>query len=304
MKGVVRKRRLPERAVARLREDPWRDYPAVGDRAFFRPDSLYLLVTAVGPSGVTSRVTAPEGDPALGEERTVTVAEWVGMVAEGTLLSLPEPPRVGEAWTNRGWGLWFVREVSVAEVVFGTPGGETARCALGPDGLPADRERGWARVNVDTEDEGGEGTADGRAAAVGGASAAGGLRGLLRRRRGRVRAVGGRQRLEPRVGGAAVAAVPRGPRVAPGRRHPLRAAARRGGARRPAAAATVTEYAVGRRVTRYETVLVTAGSREEAVALARRENRFGGAFEEAEYDVLETTRADVVELDGRRRRQP
>ena len=49
----------------------------------------------------------------------------------------------------------------------------------------------------------------------------------------------------------------------------------------------MTEYVVGRRVTRYETAVVRAGSRGEAVALARREGRFGGAFEEAEYDVLE-----------------
>jgi hypothetical protein len=64
----------------------------------------------------------------------------------------------------------------------------------------------------------------------------------------------------------------------------------------------VPEYVVGRRVTRYETAVVEAGSREEAVALARREGAFGGAFEEAEYHVLEATSADVVELGGRRRR--
>ena len=62
------------------------------------------------------------------------------------------------------------------------------------------------------------------------------------------------------------------------------------------------EYVVGRRVTRYETALVAAASREEAVEKARREGRFGGAFEEAEYDVLEATTAEVVELDGRRAR--
>ncbi len=62
----------------------------------------------------------------------------------------------------------------------------------------------------------------------------------------------------------------------------------------------MTEYVVGRRVTRYETAAVEAGSREEAVALARREGRFAGAFEEAEYDVLEAGRAEVVELDSRR----
>jgi hypothetical protein len=47
----------------------------------------------------------------------------------------------------------------------------------------------------------------------------------------------------------------------------------------------VAEYVVGRRVTRYETAVVEAGSREEAVELARRQGGFGGAFEEAEYDV-------------------
>ena len=62
----------------------------------------------------------------------------------------------------------------------------------------------------------------------------------------------------------------------------------------------MNEYVVGRRTTRYETVLVTAGSRAEAVMAARAGGQFGGAFEEAEYDVLEATAADVVELDGRR----
>ena len=60
------------------------------------------------------------------------------------------------------------------------------------------------------------------------------------------------------------------------------------------------EYVVGRRVTRYETVLVAAGSREQAVERARREGGFGGAFEEAEYDVFAATAAEVVDLDGRR----
>ena len=50
--------------------------------------------------------------------------------------------------------------------------------------------------------------------------------------------------------------------------------------------------------------MVEAGSREEAVALARGEGRFGGAFEEAEYDVLEATLADVVELGGHRPADP
>lgn len=64
----------------------------------------------------------------------------------------------------------------------------------------------------------------------------------------------------------------------------------------------MTEYVAGRRVTRYETALIEAASREEAVALARREGRFGGAFEEAEHDVFEAVAADVVGLDGWHRR--
>ena len=62
----------------------------------------------------------------------------------------------------------------------------------------------------------------------------------------------------------------------------------------------MNEYVVGRRTTRYETALVAAASRGKAVERARREGRFGGAFEEAEYDVFEATAAEVVELDGRR----
>jgi hypothetical protein len=64
----------------------------------------------------------------------------------------------------------------------------------------------------------------------------------------------------------------------------------------------VPEYVVGRRVARYETAVVWAGSREVAVALARREGRFGGAFEEAEYNVFEATTAEIMELDGCRGR--
>ena len=56
----------------------------------------------------------------------------------------------------------------------------------------------------------------------------------------------------------------------------------------------MAEYVVGRRVTRYETAVVEAGSREEAVELARREGAFGGGFEEAGYDVFEATVAEVV----------
>ena len=156
-----RKRRLPEELADRLREDPWRDYPAVGDRAMFRPDSLVLLVTAVGPAGVTTRVVGPEGDPQLGEERTVSAGDWQGMLGEGTLLALPEPPRVGEAWTDPSWELWFVKEVADGEVVFERLDGETARCGLGPDGRPDDG-RGWSRVNVDTEGESRESYEEGR----------------------------------------------------------------------------------------------------------------------------------------------
>ena len=46
--------------------------------------------------------------------------------------------------------------------------------------------------------------------------------------------------------------------------------------------------------------MVDGGTREEAVAKARRQGGFGGAIEEAEYDVVEATAAHVVELDGRR----
>ena len=155
-----RKWKLPEGLVERLREDPWRDYPAVGDRAFFRPDSLYLEVVGV-VGGVTTRVVGPDGDPQLGEERTVSVSDWRGMHDEGTLLSVPEPPRVGEAWTDPGYMLWFVKEVSGGEVVFERFDGETARCGLGPDGQPDDG-RGWSRVNVDTEGESRESWEEGR----------------------------------------------------------------------------------------------------------------------------------------------
>jgi hypothetical protein len=149
---VDEERKLPEGLAGWLREDPWRDRPAAGDRAFFRPDSLYLEVTAVTREGVTSRVTGPADAPELGEERTVSVSDWRGMHDEGTLLSLPEPPRVGEAWTDPAYMLWFVREVSGAEVVFERFDGETARVGLGPDGQPDDG-RGWSRVNVDLEGE-------------------------------------------------------------------------------------------------------------------------------------------------------
>ena len=66
---------------------------------------------------------------------------------EGTLLSCREPPRVGEAWTDPGYMLWFVREVSGDEVVFEDVHGETVRCGMGPDGQPDDG-RGWSRVDL------------------------------------------------------------------------------------------------------------------------------------------------------------
>lgn len=143
-----------DRITEWLRGDPWGDRPSVGDRAFFRPDSLYLEVVRVD-GGVTTRVVGPEGDPQLGEERTVSVSDWRGMHDEGTLLSLPEPPRVGEAWTDPSYMLWFVKEVSGGEVVFERLDGETARCGLGADGQPDDG-RGWSRVKVDTEGESSE----------------------------------------------------------------------------------------------------------------------------------------------------
>jgi len=157
--GEKRKRRLPERLAGRPREDPWRGCPEGGERAFFRPDRLYLEVVRVD-GGVTTRVVGPEGDPQLGEERTVSASDWRGMHDEGKLLSLPGPSRAGEAWTNGGWELWFVKQVSGGEVVFERLDGETARCGLGPDGQPEDG--GWSRVNVDTEGESREGYEEGR----------------------------------------------------------------------------------------------------------------------------------------------
>lgn len=149
-----RRWRLPDWLAERLREDPWRHYPTarVGDRAFFAPDGLFVEVVAVARAGVTSRVTGPRDAPELGQERTVTGAEWEGMFDEGTLRGLPEPPRVGEAWTDPSYMLWFVKEVSGGEVVFERFDGETARCGLGPDGQPDDG-RGWSRVNLDTQGE-------------------------------------------------------------------------------------------------------------------------------------------------------
>ena len=90
-------------------------------------------------------MTAPADE--AGEERTVSEADWRGMFDEGTLLHLPEPPRVGEAWSDPQYGLWFVREVADGEVVFEDVRGETARCGLGPDNRPDDGH-GWFRVDV------------------------------------------------------------------------------------------------------------------------------------------------------------
>ena len=147
--------KLPEELVARLREDPWRDLPVarVGDRAFFAPDGLYLEVVHVAREGVTSRVMAPRDAPELGEERTVSLADWQGMFDEGTLRGVPERPRVGEPWTDRNLGLWFVAAVGEGEAVMEAPDGTTETVPLRPDGLPADRERGWARVDVDAQGE-------------------------------------------------------------------------------------------------------------------------------------------------------
>jgi hypothetical protein len=149
-----RGRRLPEALLRWLREDPWRhkDVARVGDRAHFRPDGLYLEVVRVSRDGVTSRVTAPTDAPELGEERTVSAADWGGMHDEGVLLALPEPPRVGEAWTNADWGLWFVVEACRDTVVFEDVHGSRAEVPLGPDGRPSD-DRRWSKVNLDTQGE-------------------------------------------------------------------------------------------------------------------------------------------------------
>lgn len=153
-----RKDALPEGLAGWLRGDPWGDRgdedeeaPRVGRRVCFRPDGLILEVVSVG-GGVTTRVVGPEGDPQMGQERTVTAADWRGMVSEGVMLHLPAPPRPGEAWTNRAWELWFVREVSAAEVVFERFDGETLRLGLLPDGR-VDDGGGWFGVDVDAQGE-------------------------------------------------------------------------------------------------------------------------------------------------------
>jgi hypothetical protein len=153
-----RKEGLPEGLARWLRGDPWRERGAdpeaaeVGARAHFRPDGTTVEVTAAGPDGVPARVVGPVDAPDLGEERTVSKAEWAGMFSEGTMLHLPEVPRRGEAWTNVRWELWFVREVSGDEVVFEDTRGETLRLGLRPDGR-VDDAGGWFRVNVDTQGE-------------------------------------------------------------------------------------------------------------------------------------------------------
>jgi hypothetical protein len=154
-----RGRSLPEALLRRLRDDPWRDMGAarVGDRAFFRPDGLYLEVVRVSRKGVTSHVTGPADAPELAEERTVSSADWVGMFDEGTLLSLPEPPRVGEAWTDSQYGLWFVVAVGEGMAVFEDVRGDAMEVPLGPDGLPSDKGPGWSRVDLDTQGESREG---------------------------------------------------------------------------------------------------------------------------------------------------
>ena len=55
------------------------------------------------------------------------------------------PPRVGEVWTNMGWGLWFVVEADAERAVFAEAGGgERVAVPLGTDGQPSDG-RGWSR---------------------------------------------------------------------------------------------------------------------------------------------------------------
>jgi hypothetical protein len=149
---------LPGAPTTALRADSTRDRPAarVGDRAFFAPDSLHLKVVAVGPRGVTSRVTGPPGAPELGHERTVSGPEWKGMFDEGTLRGLPEPPRPGERWLDRGGREFTVVEADRARAVLVDEAGRTMEVPLGPDGLPADRV--WWRLSAgEDEDSPGEG---------------------------------------------------------------------------------------------------------------------------------------------------
>jgi hypothetical protein len=99
-----RRHSIPEEVVRRLREDPWRDFgetrsPEPGDLAWFRPDGLLLEVVSAGGAGVTTRVV--RGGPA--EERTVSLADWAGMLAEGTLMPWNDDARreAREAWEGR-----------------------------------------------------------------------------------------------------------------------------------------------------------------------------------------------------------
>jgi hypothetical protein len=101
----------------------------------------------------TPRSFGPADAPELGEERTVSADEWRGMHGEGALLSLPEPPREGEAWTDPSWGLWFVAEAGPDSAVFERVGGtERVEVPLGPDGQPYDGQ-GWSRVDLGTQGE-------------------------------------------------------------------------------------------------------------------------------------------------------
>ena len=68
-------------------------------------------------------MAGPADAPELGEERTVSGADWLGMLGEGSVAALPGPPRAGEVWTNRGWGLWFVVEADAERAVFAEAGG-------------------------------------------------------------------------------------------------------------------------------------------------------------------------------------
>jgi hypothetical protein len=80
------------------RDDPWRgaETPRPGDLAWFRPDGLLLEVVRVDAEGVTTRVAM--GGPEA--ERTLPLADWAGMLAEGTLMPWDDDARreAREAW--------------------------------------------------------------------------------------------------------------------------------------------------------------------------------------------------------------
>lgn len=68
----------------------------VGQRAMFRPDGLRLEVARATPDAVTTRAVGPPGAAELGQERTVSAADWRGMHDEGTILALPDRPSPGD----------------------------------------------------------------------------------------------------------------------------------------------------------------------------------------------------------------